>query len=223
MKTNFAVTCTAFAATLFFAAAAPAMAQAPADAAKAAPKAVAKKTPIAAPGSSSRVQLKSQAKNVAAGIEAADAALTPAEMALAERVYVGKLPCELGAAVTLTPDLKFPGYFAVQGKNFNYRMFPVPTTTGTIRLEDRKAGAVWLQMGNKSMLMNQKLGTRLADECMSPEQMALAEAIKLNPPISVLDAPKPAASAPVSALPDAVILVRPAAPAAAASAASAAK
>ena len=34
MPTNFAVTCTAFAATLFFAAAAPVMAQATADAAK---------------------------------------------------------------------------------------------------------------------------------------------------------------------------------------------
>ena len=218
MKTKFAAVCTAFAATLFFAAAAPVMAQAPADAAKAAPKAAAKKKPVAASGSSSRVQLKSQAKNVAAGIEAADAALTPAEMALAERVYVGKLPCELGASVTLTPDTKFPGYFAVQGKNFSYRMFPVPTTTGTIRLEDRKAGAVWLQMGNKSMLMNQKLGTRLADECMSPEQMALAEAIKLNPPASVLDAPKAAASAPLPAASGAVIPVQPAAPAAAASA-----
>ncbi len=217
MKTNYITACTAFAVTLFFVAVAPVMAQAPADAAKAAPKAGAKKTPTAAPGSSSRVQLKSQAKNVAAGIEAADAALTPVEMALAERVYVGKLPCELGAAVTLTPDPKFPGYFAVQGKNFNYRMFPVPTTTGTIRLEDRKSGAVWLQMGNKSMLMNQKLGTRLADECTSPEQMALAEAIKLNPPASVLDAPKAAASAPLPAVPDAVILVRPAAPASAAS------
>ena len=79
-------------------------------------------------------------------------------------------------------------------------MFPVATTTGAIRLEDRKAGAVWLQLANKSMLMNQKLGTRLADECASPAQIAMAEAIKLNPPVSVLDAPKPVADiAPASA------------------------
>lgn len=145
--------------------------------------------------SASRVELKSAAKNVAAGIEAAEAALTPAELAIAERVYVGQLPCELGATVTLVADAKAPGYFDLHGKNFKYRMFPVPTTTNTVRLEDRKAGAVWLQMGNKSMLMSQKLGTRLADECMSPAQMAIAEAIKLNPPVSVLDAPKPAVSA----------------------------
>ena len=146
-----------------------------------------------APGAS-RTALKSKAKNVAAGIEAAEAALTPDELAIAERVHVGMLPCELGATVTLTPDAKAPGYFDVQGKNFKYHMFPVPTTTGTVRLEDRKAGAVWLQLGNKSMLMNQKLGTRLADECMSPAQVAVAENLKLNPPVSVLDAPKPDAT-----------------------------
>ncbi|MCY1165652.1 hypothetical protein D9M73_55630 [compost metagenome] len=162
--------------------------------AKPAAKAAVKKKEKAAP-SASRIQLKSTAKNVAAGIEAAEAALTPEELAISERVYIGQLPCELGATVTLVADAKAPGYFDVHGKNFKYRMFPVPTTTNTVRLEDRKAGAVWLQMGNKSMLMSQKLGTRLADECMSPAQMAVAEAIKLNPPVSVLDAPKPVASA----------------------------
>ncbi|MNW19151.1 hypothetical protein D3C71_2190130 [compost metagenome] len=66
-------------------------------------------------------------------------------------------------------------------------MAPVATTTNTIRLEDQKGGAVWLQIGNKSMLMNQKLGQRLADECMSPQQLLVAEAIKKNPPVSVLE------------------------------------
>jgi len=169
-------------------------------AAKPAAKPAAKKQPVVNP--SSRTNLKSAAKNVAAGIEAAEAALTPAELAIAERVHVGKLPCELGAAVDLTADTKSPGYFNVSGKNFKYRMFPVATTTGAIRLEDQKAGAVWLQLANKSMLMNQKLGVRLADECMSPAQLAVAEAIKLNPPASVLDAPKPAvAAAPAAAAP----------------------
>ena len=158
----------------------------------AASKAAAKKKPEV---SADRTNLKTSAKNVAAGIEAAEDALTPDELAIAERVQVGKLPCELGASVTLTADGKAPGYFDIQGKNFKYRMFPVPTTTGAIRLEDRKAGAVWLQLANKSMLMNQKLGIRLADECVSPEQVAIAENMKLNPPASVLDAPRPAAGA----------------------------
>jgi hypothetical protein len=118
--------------------------------------------------------------------------MSPAELAIAERVHVGNLPCELGASVNLTADAKNPGYFDIQGKTFKYHMFPVATTTGAVRLEDQKAGAVWLQLGNKSMLMNQKLGIRLADECVSPVQQAFAEAMKLNPPASVLD--KPAAA-----------------------------
>ncbi len=200
MKTTLATNvAAALAATFFLASSASVSAQTTVETAQAqkpvsskpAATEVVKTTPAAG---SSRTELKSKAKNVAAGIEAAEAALTPDELAIAERVHVGKLPCELGASVTLTADAKAPGYFDVQGKNFKYHMFPVPTTTGTVRLEDRKAGAVWLQLGNKSMLMNQKLGTRLADECMSPVQVAVAENLKLNPPVSVLDAPKPDAT-----------------------------
>ena len=175
----------------------------PQKSAKAASVKTAKATDATAPKpTSSRMQLRTAARNVAAGIQAAEAALTPAEMAIAERVQVGNVPCELGTSVTLVADTKYPGYFNVQVKTLKYRMFPVETSTGAIRLEDRKAGAVWLQLGNKSMLMNQKLGQRLADECMSPQQVAVAESIKLNPPQSVLNPPTPAptpALAPASA------------------------
>jgi hypothetical protein len=191
MKTTHTIFSLSLASALCLAMAVPAAAQTAATTDK--PKAAVKKSPAKKPvANSSRTNLKSDTKNVAAGIEAAEQALTPEELAIAERVHVGSLPCELGASVSLSPDSKAPGYFNVQGKNFKYRMFPVATTTGAIRLEDHKAGAVWLQLANKSMLMNQKLGVRLADECMSPAQVAIAENMKTNPPASVLDAPKPA-------------------------------
>ncbi len=139
---------------------------------------------------SNRVDATSKAHQTAAGIQAADAALTPAELAIAEHVYVGTLPCEHGASVTLVADAKNPGFFTVTSKNLKFRMFPVETTTGAIRLEDKKAGAVWLQLANKSMLMNHKLGQRLADSCLSPAQAAVAAALEKNPGASVLDAPK---------------------------------
>jgi hypothetical protein len=66
-------------------------------------------------------------------------------------------------------------------------MHPVESRTGAIRLEDPKGGAMWLQLGNKSMLMSQKLGQRLADECMSPAQLTMAEALKKNPMPSLLE------------------------------------
>jgi len=137
----------------------------------------------------SRVEVKTTASQMASGIQAAEAALTPAELAIAQRVYQGKLPCELGAFVSLTADAKSPGYFDVQIKKQKYRMFPVETSTGAIRLEDHRAGAVWLQLANKSMLMDQKLGKRLADECKSPDQAVMAEMLIKNPLPSVLDAP----------------------------------
>jgi hypothetical protein len=106
---------------------------------------------------------------------------------IAQQIHVGLLPCELGASVRIEADATRPGYFNVQAKGLRYRMFPVQTSTGALRLEDKKAGAVWLQLANKSMLMDQKRGRRLADECAHPEQLAVAEAMKTNPPPSLID------------------------------------
>ncbi len=143
---------------------------------------VAKVTP-----SPSRTDIRSTANQMAAGINAAEVALEPIELAIAQQVHTGVLRCELGASVTLTNDPQSPGYFNVHGKNFRYRMFPVATSTGAIRLEDRQAGAVWLQLSNKSMLMNQKAGQRMADECMSPAQLTVAQAMKDKPARGLLD------------------------------------
>ncbi len=149
-------------------------------------KAPAKKTAKAEP-TSSRQQLNTAANQVASGLIAAEAALSPEEQAIALRVHTGRMPCELGAFVTVTADAATPGRFHIEGKGFKYHMTPVVTSTGSVRLEDQKGGAVWLQIANKSMLMNQKLGQRLADECMSAEQTVVAESIKKNPPPSVFE------------------------------------
>ena len=120
--------------------------------------------------------------------------LAPQELSIAERVHVGHLPCELGASVQMTADTNTPGYFNLQGKGYKYRMKPVTTSTGAIRLEDEKAGAVWLQLANKSMLMDQKNGRRLADECAHPDQVAVANDMKLNPPPALIDVSNAATS-----------------------------
>lgn len=138
--------------------------------------------------SASRMKTKATTP-VGSGIAAVDAVLTPAELSIAQRVYQGKLPCELGASVDLKADAKAPGYFDVQLGRQKFHMYPVETTTGAIRLEDKASGAVWLQLANKSMLMNHKLGQRLADECVSPDQAVVAANLIKNPAPSVLDAP----------------------------------
>ncbi|WP_295856823.1 hypothetical protein [uncultured Xylophilus sp.] len=113
--------------------------------------------------------------------------LSEKDLEVAQRVFVGPIKCELGANVTITADEKRPGFFTVKTQKVSYRMHPVDSRTGAIRLEDPRAGAMWLQLGNKSMLMNQKIGERLADECQSPQQVAFADEMKKNPPKSILE------------------------------------
>ena len=201
MKTLIASALIALVPSLVLAQAAPTAKSAPKSSTKAATesktKSVAKKA--SAKGStkttvakveppSSRVQLRSATSQIASGLIAARTAVSPEELAIAERVYVGLIGCELGATVSVIADPVAPGHFHVGGKGFKYHMAPVVTSTGTVRLEDPVGGAVWLQIANKSMLMDQKRGQRLADECMSPEQTVVAEAIKKTPPPSLLDA-----------------------------------
>jgi len=110
---------------------------------------------------------------------------------LAKQFYSGFLSCELGKFVILTPDERTPGYFVLSHKGQQYRVAPVESRTGTLRMEDNRGHAVWIQLPNKSMLMDQKAGVRLADECKSPEQEIVAKSYKTNPPQELLDSLKP--------------------------------
>ena len=118
--------------------------------------------------------------------------LTAAELAIADKVLVGTKPCELGNTVRIEADEQAPGHFRLTMGAHRYRVRPVETSTGAVRLEDKEQGAVWIQLSNKSMLMNQKQGRRMADECAHPLQRAAAEAAKANPAPHLLDvAPRP--------------------------------
>ena len=125
--------------------------------------------------------------------------LTPADLEVAKLVHIGDIPCELGATVHITPHQR-EGFFIVRAGIQRFRMHPVESRTGAIRLEDPVAGAMWLQLGNKSMLMSQKMGKRLADECMNPTQSAINENLKKNPLPSLLE-PLPAVLPPAVATP----------------------
>jgi hypothetical protein len=114
-------------------------------------------------------------------------ALTDAQLDLAGRVTTGHVPCELAQRVSVQPHPAWPGHFDVQAGAQKFVMQPVVTTTGAIRLEDTKRGAVWLQLSNKSMLMDQRQGRRLADACMSPAQQAVALAMERDPAPGLLE------------------------------------
>lgn len=129
------------------------------------------------------------AKVVALPVAEVPDKLSDAQLALADKVITGKIPCELAAHVTLSPDPRGAGRFVLELGRERHFMVPVATSTGAVRLEDTASGAVWLQLSNKSMLVNQKLGRRLADACMNPDQMQVAQALERNPVPGLLDAP----------------------------------
>lgn len=121
------------------------------------------------------------------------AVLSPGQLAVADKVMVGDMPCEMAVHVKISHDTHSAGRFNLEVAHKRYLMEPVMSQTGAVRLENAASGMVWLQLGTKSMLMNQKEGRRVADDCMSPAQAyAAQESLKL-PPINLLDASKPAA------------------------------
>ena len=130
---------------------------------------------------------------LAFGAMAQSSGLTAAHLEAALKVQVGTLPCELGQTVVLDADPAALGYFNLRIGKQRYRVSPELTTTGAIRLEDKSAGIVWLQLANKSMLMNQKQGRRVADECQSAVQLQVAEELRRTPQASVLDDAAPTA------------------------------
>ena len=134
-------------------------------------------------------KLRAQAKpkpDIQPAIGQPEAPLAPDLMPLAEQVQTGKMVCEF-STVEVTPHPQAQGYFVLRLGHHHYVMSPVATQSGALRLEDLKHGAVWIQLANKSMLMNQRLGRRLADECQSPAQMVVAQAMAKMPPINILE------------------------------------
>jgi hypothetical protein len=93
-------------------------------------------------------------------------------MEIAHRVMTGTADCEFDQKVTVQPFEGRPGVFKVGFNNTSYTMVPEATTTGAVRLEDKRAGVVWLQIPAKSMLLNSKVGQRMVDSCKQREQRA---------------------------------------------------
>jgi uncharacterized iron-regulated membrane protein len=163
---------------------------APAKKPAAAQKAPAKKAP-AKKAAAKRVPAKTvKAVEANTPVESPSRRLSEAEIAIAQRVHTGRIHCELGADITVTADEKNPGFFNVAAGKQRFYMHPVESRTGAIRLEDGRTEAMMLQLGNKSMVLNQKLGQRIADECQSDEQKQFSAQMDRTGPGLLDGAPK---------------------------------
>jgi hypothetical protein len=140
-----------------------------AQAADTPPKAVQPAKPSAAQ------QRADKAKGMALATETVQR-ISEAQLQIADRVHTGDAACEFDQVVHLARIEGQPGYFKLTYKKAAYTVVPEETTSGALRLEDKKAGIVWLQIPSKSMLMNSKIGQRMADNCLHPEQRAAVKA-----------------------------------------------
>jgi hypothetical protein len=117
----------------------------------------------------SRAELSSKAKGLALATDTVEQ-ISESQLAIADRVLIGRSSCEFDQSVQVAPVPNKRGFFNVEFKGKSYLMAPEATTTGAVRLEDKKAGMMWLQIANKSMLMNSKVGQRMVDNCVHPSQ-----------------------------------------------------
>ena len=134
----------------------------------------AKPAPVPA---TSREELQSEAKGLALAIQTTEA-ISEAQMEIASRVLTGRADCEYSQTVEVTPVNEKRGLFVVRFKGASYFMVPTETTTGAVKLTDAKAGGMWLQIPAKSMLLNERAGSRFVDRCMHAEQRAAVEAVQ---------------------------------------------
>jgi hypothetical protein len=124
----------------------------------------------AKPAAKAKPKAPAKAQAAAAATVATAVALSPGQLAAADRVFVGSAECEFGERIAISAVEGSPGHFRLQHRKATYNLVPEETTTGAVRLEDKRAGIVWLQIPAKSMMMNAKVGQRVADNCMMAEQ-----------------------------------------------------
>ncbi len=119
-------------------------------------------------------QNRRRAAAAAAAPEPVIAAADAGQLDAAREVMLGDSNCEFGQRINVANSDKHAGYMDLSFKNRNFLMKPVLSSTGALRLEDVRAETLLIQIGNKTMLMNQKTGQRLVDNCIHPQHQAVA-------------------------------------------------
>ena len=175
-----------------------------------------------AKSASTRQKLKSEASGLALASETAET-INDVQLGIATRVLTGTADCEFNQHINIAPLAGKAGFFSIThvtgaNKNQRYNMEPRETATGAVRLEDKAAGVVWLQIPTKSMLMNTRAGLRMVDSCLHADQRAAVIAAASAAPGEgigiVVRPPAPVAALPatVADLPLMLTLPEPAAP-----------
>ena len=116
------------------------------------------------------------------------------QVAAAALTLFGDYACEFDQTLVVALTPKHEGYVDVRFKAQTWTMVPVLSSTGALRLEDVKGQMLLIQIANKSMLLDTKLGQRVVDGCMH-EKQRLANAAAQPGGDTLLQGAAPAASA----------------------------
>lgn len=81
-----------------------------------------------------------------------------------EKLKAGHVSCEMGQGFDVR-KVDTSSSVELVWKKKDYVLKKVNTTTGAYRYEDAASGLVLIQIPAKMLLLNSKLGQRLADEC----------------------------------------------------------
>lgn len=96
------------------------------------------------------------------------------QIATAELAHYGEYLCEFGEIVHVLRKPDHHGWVDVKHRKTVATMKPILSSTGAVRLEDIKGRLLMLQIANKSMLMDTKIGQRLVDGCVHEKQREAA-------------------------------------------------
>lgn len=151
------------------------------------------------------------------------------QLAAAALTLFGDYACGVGRSLLVSPNPKFEGYVDLMFDKQLFTLRPVLSHTGALRLEDVRGRLLLVQIPVKSMVMDVKIGQRLADDCVhqtqaesrhrlaaEPAQLGLgidpdkatayaaaqaasAAALALAPLQTAIEAPTPSASAAAAA------------------------
>lgn len=145
---------------------------APADAAATSPRPPATaSTQGKAPTAGDKARAAARRATAAAGAAAAAAATTLALASDEQRhaytlAHLGEYQCEFKRMIRVLAHPKQEGYVDLHFDKQVVTARPVLSSTGAIRLEDVKGRYLMVQIAFKSMLMDTKVGQRVADECL---------------------------------------------------------
>ncbi len=102
------------------------------------------------------------------------AAADEQQLAAAKEVLLGESGCEFNQKIQVDANAQHPGYVDMSFNKKKYTMKPILSPTGALRLEDVRSEALMIQIASKTMVMNQKTGQRLVDNCVHADQRTVS-------------------------------------------------